>query len=100
MTRNKLKLINDKTDAPLPGSRRSVSVLQDNHLSVGNHSSFKVNAKYVEVYTDAAQSMVNTTDHISRSACLEIRTSHVYSHVCSVHVSTSVCVCATCVVYV
>ena len=100
MTRNKLKLISDKTEVPLLGSRRSVSVLQDNHLSVGNHNSFKVYAKNVGVYIDAAQSMVRTIDHISRSVCLEIRTSHVYSHVCSVHVSTSVCVCATCVVYV
>ena len=37
MTGNRLKMNNDKTEAFLVGSRRSVSVSQYNHLRVGDH---------------------------------------------------------------
>ena len=39
-TGNRLKLNNDNTEALLFGSRRNVSVSQDNHLRVGNHDNF------------------------------------------------------------
>ena len=73
MTGNRLKLNNDKTEALLVGSRKRVSVSQENHLRVGNHDiSFKGRVKNIGVYTDATLSMVKHTDHISRSAYLEI----------------------------
>ena len=40
MTGNRLKLNNDSTEALLDGSRRCVSVSQDNHLKVGDHDNF------------------------------------------------------------
>ena len=41
MTGNRLKL-NNNTEALLVGSRRSVSVSQDNHLTVGSHDKKKI----------------------------------------------------------
>ena len=74
MTGNRLKLNNDKTEGLLVGYRRRVSVSQDNHLRVGNHDiSFKGHVENLGVYTDAVLFMVKHTDHISRSAYLEIR---------------------------
>ena len=71
---NRLKLNNDKTDALLVRSRERVSVSQENHLRVrNNNTSFKVRVKNLGVYTDAVLFMVKHTDHISRSAYLEIR---------------------------
>ena len=67
MTRNRLKLNNDKTEALLVGSRRSVSVSQDNHLTVGSHDtfiSFKCHVHNLELCSDATVSMVKHTDHI------------------------------------
>ena len=62
----------------LVGSRRRVSVSQENHLRVGNHDiSFKGHVKNIGVYIDTTLSMVKHTDHISHSAYhshLEIRT--------------------------
>ena len=71
---NRLKLNNDKTEALLVGSRKTVSVSQENHLRVGNHDIFfKGRVKNLGVYVDAALSMVKHTDHIRRSAYLKIR---------------------------
>jgi len=66
MTGNRLKL-NNNTEALLDGSRRSVSVSQDNHLTVGSHDtfiSFKCHVHNLELYSDATVSMVKHTDHI------------------------------------
>ena len=69
MTGNRLKLNNDKTEGLLIGYRRRVSVSQDNHLRVGNHDiSFKGST-----LTLLTLSVAKHTDHISRSAHLEIR---------------------------
>ena len=74
MTGNRLKLSNDKTEALVVGSRRRVSVSQDSHLRVGSHDiSFKSHVKSLWVYIDATLSVANHIDHVSRSACLEIR---------------------------
>ena len=67
----------------LVGSRRRVSVSQENHLRVGNHDiSFKGHVKNIGVYIDTTLSMVKHTDHISHSAYhshLEIRIRRVNS---------------------
>ena len=74
MAGNRLKLNSDKTDTLLVGSRERVSVSQENHLRVGNNdTSFKGRVKNLGVYTDATLSMMKHTDHIRRSAFLEIR---------------------------
>ena len=66
MTGNRLKLNNDKSKALLVGSRKRVSVLQENHLRVGNRdSSFKDREKHIGIYPDATLSMVKHTCHIS-----------------------------------
>ena len=65
MTGIRLKLNNDKTETFLVGCRRRVSVSQDSHLKVGSKS--------VGVYIDVTLSMAKHTDHINRSAYLEIR---------------------------
>ena len=68
MTGNRLKL-NNNTEALLVGSRRSVSVSQDNHLTVGSHDtfiSFKCHVHNLELCTDATVSMVKHADHIRR----------------------------------
>ena len=58
MTGNRLKLNNDKTEALVVGSRRRVSVSQDNHLRVGSRDiSFKSHVKSLEVYMDATLSI-------------------------------------------
>ena len=76
MTGNRLKLNNDKTEALLDGSRRSVSVSQDNHLTVGDHDNFISFLCYVHnlgLYIDATLSVVkhilttSVVQHISRS---------------------------------
>ena len=47
---------------------------QDSHLRVGSHDiSFKSHVKSLGVYIDATLSTAKRTDHISRSAYLEIR---------------------------
>ena len=69
----RLKLNNDKTEALVAGSRRRVSVSQDSHLRVGSHISFKSHVKSLGVYIDATLSMAKLTDHINRSAYLEIK---------------------------
>ena len=79
---NRLKLNNDKAEALLAGSCRRVSVKHDDrfnhdisvphddHLRAGNYDiSFKGHVKHLGVYIDA----IVYTDHISRSAYLEIR---------------------------
>ena len=68
MTGKRLKL-NNSTEALLAGSRRSVSVSQDNHLTVGSHDtfiSFKCHVHNLELCSDATVSMVKHTDHIRR----------------------------------
>ena len=73
MTGIGLKLNNDKTEALVVVSRRRVSVSQDSHLRVGSHDiSFESHVKSLGVNTDATLSMAKHTDHISRSAYLEI----------------------------
>ena len=74
MTGIRLKLNNDKTETFLVGCRRRVSVSQDSHLKVGSHDiSYKSHVKSVGVYIDVTLSMAKHTDHINRSAYLEIR---------------------------
>ena len=46
---------------------------QDSYLRVGNHISFKSHVKSLGVYIDSTLSMAKHIDHISRSACREIR---------------------------
>ena len=47
---------------------------QDSHLKVGSHDiSYKSHVKSVGVYIDVTLSMAKHTDHINRSAYLEIR---------------------------
>ena len=56
------------------GSRRRVSVPQDNNLRVGSHDiSFKSHFKSLGAYIDASLSVAKYTDHISRSAFIEVR---------------------------
>ena len=65
MTGNRLKLNNDKTEALVMGSRRRVSVSQDNHLRVGSHDiSLKSHVKCLGFYIDATLSMAKHIDHI------------------------------------
>ena len=74
MTGKRFKLNSDKPEDLLVGSRRRVSVSQDNHLRVDNHeSSFKGLVEDLGVYFHAILSMMKHTDHISRAAYLEIR---------------------------
>ena len=50
MSGNRLKLNNDKTEALVVGSRRRVSLSQDNHLRVFSHAiSFKSHVKSLGV---------------------------------------------------
>ena len=71
---NRLKVDNDKAEGLVVASRRRVSVSQDSHLRVGSHDiSFKSHVKSLGVYIDATLSTGKRTDHISRSAYLEIR---------------------------
>ena len=73
-TGNRLKLNNNKTEGPVIGSRRRVSVPEDSHLRVGRYNiSFKSHDKSLGVYIDATLSMAKHTDHFSRSAYLEIK---------------------------
>ena len=73
MTGKRFKLNSDKPEDLLVGSRRRVSVSQDNHLRVDNHeSSFKGLVEDLGVYFHAILSMMKHTDtpvfpHISRS---------------------------------
>ena len=81
MTDNRLKLNNDKTETFLVGCRRRVSVSQDSHLKVGSHDiSYKSHVKSVGVYIDVTLSMAKHTDHINRSAYLEIRRISSFCH--------------------
>ena len=73
MTGNRLKLNNDKTEALLVHLIEG-SASQDCHLRVGSLDiSFKGHVENLGVYTDATLSIAKHIDHISRSACLEIR---------------------------
>ena len=49
-------------------------MLQDSHFRVGSHDiSFKSHVKSLGIYIDATLSVAKHTDHISRSACPEVR---------------------------
>ena len=60
-----MKLINDKNEALVVGSRGRVSVSQDSKLSVGSHDiSFKSHVRGLGVYIDTTLSMAKYIDHI------------------------------------